>query len=79
MVLPAREEAMSRVEQRERAERRQLQERRFGPHAPELRALEARLNQAFDRAVRTSNPPLWPSVALRTSTCSTSYRVPSQV
>ena len=40
-----------------------MQDRRFGAYAADVRTLEARLNRAFDLAVRTTNPPLavrWP-------------------
>ena len=67
LVLPAREEAASRAEERERRVRRHMQDRRFGAYAADVRTLEARLNRAFDLAVRTTNPPLWPSVALRSA------------
>ena len=65
MQLPAQEDAASRAAQRERHDARARQERLYGAHAADVRAREAVLNAAFDHAVRTRNPPLWPSVPLR--------------
>ena len=63
--LPAQEDAASRAAQRERRDARERQQRLYGARAAEVRAAEAALNAAFDRAVRTHNPPMWPSTALR--------------
>jgi hypothetical protein len=37
----------------------------YGARTSEVRALEAQLNRAFDGAVRTHRPPVWPSAPLR--------------
>ena len=63
-ALPAREEEASRIAQVERRQERELKAVLYGEHAGEVRALEARLNAPFDRAMRTDAPPMWPSVPL---------------
>ena len=63
-ALPAREEEASRIAQMERRRERELKAVLYGEHAGEVRALEARLNAPFDRAMRTDAPPMWPSVPL---------------
>mmetsp|Transcript_14527 Transcript_14527/g.29407 ORF Transcript_14527/g.29407 Transcript_14527/m.29407 type:complete len:165 (+) Transcript_14527:107-601(+) len=61
-VLPQREDEASRAAQQEARQRRQHQELRYGPRAPEVRALEAALNERFDRVSQVHAPVLWPSV-----------------
>ena len=61
-ALPQREDEASRAAQREARQRRQQQELRYGPRAPEGRALEAALNERFDRVSQAHAPALWPSV-----------------
>ena len=61
-ALPQREDEASRAAQREARQRRQQQELRYGPRAPEVRALEAALNERFDRVSQAHAPALWPSV-----------------
>uniref|UniRef100_A0A7S4C132 Uncharacterized protein n=1 Tax=Chrysotila carterae TaxID=13221 RepID=A0A7S4C132_CHRCT len=64
--LPQQENEASLVAMRERQGRRAEQDKRYGRHAPEIRALEATLNQEFDQASHEhGNIPLWPSVPLR--------------
>ena len=65
VALPQQEDEASRSALAERAQRRQLEERLYGPHAPEVRALEASLNAAFDRISQAEAPALWPSAPLR--------------
>ena len=61
-ALPQREDEASRAAQREARQRRQQQELRYGPRAPQVRALEAALNERFDRVSQAHAPALWPSV-----------------
>lgn len=61
-ALPQREDEASRAAQREARQRRQQQELRYGPRASEVRALEAALNERFDRVSQAHAPALWPSV-----------------
>merc|ERR1740139_126463 len=61
-ALPQREDEASRAAQREVRQRPQQQELRYGPRAPEVRALEAALNERFDRVSQVHAPVLWPSV-----------------
>ena len=61
-ALPQREDEASRAAQREARQRRQQQERRYEPRAAEVRALEAALNERFDRVSQAHAPALWPSV-----------------
>ena len=61
-ALPQREDEASRAALREARQRRQQQELRYGPRAPEVRALEAALNERFDRVSQAHAPAQWPSV-----------------
>ena len=62
--LPEREDEASRAAQHEVRQQRRQQELRYGPRTAEVRALEAALNEAFDRVSHTSSPAMWPSVSL---------------
>ena len=62
--LPQQEHEASRAVLRERAQLRDAQEERYGPHTPAVRALEAGLNAAFDAISHKELPALWPSVPL---------------
>ena len=53
--------AAGHVRQRNRERKEQM----YGRHAASVRALEARLNQGFDRVFHDHHPPLWPSAPLR--------------
>ena len=63
--LPEQEDAASRAVQHERREEKLRQERWYGPHAAEVRAREAMLNETFDRISHVERPVVWPSVPLR--------------
>ena len=63
-TLPEREDRASRAAQLEARRQRERQERLYGPRTFEVRALEAQLNEAFDRVSRLHEPVLWPAVPL---------------
>uniref|UniRef100_A0A7S3B2M3 Uncharacterized protein n=1 Tax=Haptolina ericina TaxID=156174 RepID=A0A7S3B2M3_9EUKA len=63
--LPEQEDEASHAVQQERREEKRKQERRYGSHAAEVRALEAMLNETFDRISHLERPVVWPSVPLR--------------
>ena len=65
VALPQQEDEASRSALVERAQKRELEKRLYGRHAPEVRALEASLNAAFDRIAQADAPALWPSAPLR--------------
>ena len=62
--LPQQEDEASREAIEERVRLRKRQEVLYGSKAPEVRALEAALNQVFDRFSDGKPPALWPSVPL---------------
>lgn len=64
LTLPAQEQEASLAAQAERRDAQAQLERRYGPHAADVRALEAVLNEAFDRISQAEQPVLWPSAPL---------------
>ena len=64
-VLPEQEDEASRAALAAARARPRRQEELYGARAPEVRALEAALNEAFDRITAADAPAFWPASALR--------------
>lgn len=63
--LPEQEESASRAVQQERRDEKLRKVRWYGAHVTEVRALEAILNESFDRISHLERPVIWPAVPLR--------------
>jgi hypothetical protein len=66
-IVLAQEHAAAHQAQQARRFEGERKTRLYGSHASDMRALEAKVNQLFDRAMRMHRPPVWPSVHLRTA------------